>query len=70
MLIDRWENGQFQLERQLRALSPQTAIDIRIADVADRARMGRLFAEVRPDVLFHAAAYKHVPLMEQNPARR
>lgn len=67
VLVDRWENGQFQLERQLRALSPQTAIDIRIADVADRARMQRLFAEVRPDVLFHAAAYKHVPLMEQNP---
>lgn len=67
VLVDRWENGQFQVERQLRAVAPHLPIDVRIADIADRTRMEHLFDELRPDVLFHAAAYKHVPLMEQNP---
>lgn len=67
VLVDRWENGQFQLERQLRELAPNLPIHVCIADIADRPRMERLFAEWSPEVLFHAAAYKHVPLMEQNP---
>ncbi|MBA4016132.1 MAG: polysaccharide biosynthesis protein [Pirellula sp.] len=67
VLVDRWENGQFQMERQLRSVAPHVPIDVRIADIADRTRMEQLFDELRPDVLFHAAAYKHVPLMEQNP---
>ena len=67
VLVDRWENGQFQLERQLRELAPNLPIHVCIADIADRSRMERLFAEWSPDILFHAAAYKHVPLMEQNP---
>ena len=67
VLVDRWENGQYALERQLRALAPGVAVDIRIADVNDVPRMRRLFADYLPEVVFHAAAYKHVPLMEQNP---
>ena len=38
-----------------------------IADVAHRARMTSVFERFRPEILFHAAAYKHVPMMEQNP---
>ena len=67
VLVDRSENGQFHIERQIRELAPHVSLDVRIADVADSARMERLFHELRPEILIHAAAYKHVPLMEQNP---
>ncbi len=68
VLVDRSENGQFIVERQLRALAPQMSIDVRIADIADTGRIRQLFDELQPEVLFHAAAFKHVPLMEQNPS--
>ncbi len=48
---------------------PQTLypfIDVRLADLTDRARLESLFAETRPEIIFHAAAYKHVPLMESH----
>ncbi len=64
--VDRWENGQFFLERDLRRKS-DVDLQICIADAADRERMHLLMSHYRPDVIFHAAAYKHVPLMEANP---
>jgi len=67
VLVDRWENGQFHLDRELSNLVDATNIEIRVADVADRKRMDQLMKRYRPDVIFHTAAYKHVPLMEQNP---
>jgi FlaA1/EpsC-like NDP-sugar epimerase len=67
VLVDRSENGQFFVERELRDLAPQQDLQIVIADIADRPRMQTLFETYRPEVIFHAAAYKHVPLMEANP---
>ena len=67
VLVDRSENGQFHIEREIRRNAPHVAIEVRIADIADTARMESLFVEFRPQILIHAAAYKHVPLMEQNP---
>jgi len=67
VLVDRSENGQFFLERELRRLAPDLDIRICIGDVTDAARMRSLFRAHRPDVIFHAAAYKHVPLMEAHP---
>ncbi|OHB75089.1 MAG: hypothetical protein A2W31_13070, partial [Planctomycetes bacterium RBG_16_64_10] len=67
VLVDRSENGQFFLERALRELAPGRPIDVCLADITDRARIESLFAQYRPDIVFHAAAYKHVPLMEANP---
>jgi len=67
VLVDRSENGQFHIEREIRKLAPQIQIEVRIADIADAIRMEQLFMEFRPEILFHAAAYKHVPLMEHNP---
>lgn len=67
VLVDRFENGQFFLERELRALRVDIECDVCIADVGDAARMASLIRLHRPDVIFHAAAYKHVPLMESNP---
>jgi FlaA1/EpsC-like NDP-sugar epimerase len=47
--------------------SPSPIVVTKIADVTDAPRMRRLFAKLRPEVVFHAAAHKHVPLMEANP---
>lgn len=64
--VDRSENGQFFLEKDLRALFPEAEISVCLGDISDPARMTELFRQYRPDVVFHAAAYKHVPLMETN----
>ena len=66
VVVDRSENGQFFLEKELRKAFPNANIEVCIADIADRNRMSELYAEQRPQVIFHAAAYKHVPLMEIN----
>jgi len=66
VVVDRSETGQFFLERELRRLAPGAEIAVVLADLTDRDRMQVLFAEHRPDIIFHAAAYKHVPLMEQH----
>jgi FlaA1/EpsC-like NDP-sugar epimerase len=65
--LDRVENGQFFLERELRPRAGNNRIEFCIADVLDEPRMRRVFMHHRPHVIFHAAAYKHVPLMEQYP---
>ncbi|EZP59699.1 nucleoside-diphosphate sugar epimerase/dehydratase [Exiguobacterium sp. RIT341] len=67
LLLGHGENSIYLIERELRGL--QTAINLIpvIADVQDRMRLEEVFAQHRPDVVFHAAAHKHVPLMEANP---
>src|SRR5581483_2772503 len=66
ILIERTENNLFLIERELRALSLPTALRPYIADIRDAKRMDSIFKHHRPDVVFHAAAYKHVPMMEYN----
>jgi FlaA1/EpsC-like NDP-sugar epimerase len=68
VLVDIWENGQFHLERELRRLAPQVEIKVCIGDVGDMARMDSILRSHQPSIVFHAAAYKHVPLMEENPS--
>ncbi len=63
--LDCDETGLFWIERDLKRLD-QTVAPV-IEDVRDAQKMRDLFREVRPDVVFHAAAYKHVGLMEQHP---
>jgi FlaA1/EpsC-like NDP-sugar epimerase len=67
LLLGHGENSIYLIERELRAL--QTSINLVpvIADVQDRMRLEDIFTQDRPDVVFHAAAHKHVPLMEANP---
>jgi FlaA1/EpsC-like NDP-sugar epimerase len=67
LALDRSETGQFFLEKTLRSLTADVQIDLLIADVMDDARMADILHQFRPQVIFHAAAYKHVPLMESNP---
>jgi FlaA1/EpsC-like NDP-sugar epimerase len=62
--VDRAESPQFFLEQELRRLAPKTKFDVRLADLNDQGRLSALFRESKPNVVFHAAAYKHVPLME------
>jgi FlaA1/EpsC-like NDP-sugar epimerase len=67
VLVDRAENAQFFLDRELRKLCGSIELEICIADINDQARMRALFARCQPEIVFHAAAYKHVPMMEANP---
>jgi FlaA1/EpsC-like NDP-sugar epimerase len=67
ILVERAENALFEIHRELTAAFPQVPIEPRIADVCDAPRMMRLFEDGRPEIVFHAAAHKHVPMMEWNP---
>jgi FlaA1/EpsC-like NDP-sugar epimerase len=63
--LDQSETGIFYLQRDLQELCGLDRIFC-VADVGNRERMQRIFAEHRPQIIFHAAAYKHVPIMEVN----
>jgi FlaA1/EpsC-like NDP-sugar epimerase len=67
VLVERSENALFVIERALKRAWPRLEIVPLIADVGDRARMAAIFHSERPDAVFHAAAHKHVPLVELNP---
>ena len=67
VMVDRAESGQFFLDREVRSLAGETELDVHVADVLDEPHMRRILHQCRPDVIFHAAAYKHVPLMEAQP---
>lgn len=69
ILLGRGENSIFEAMHRLKLYAPKWAgrVATVIADVRDSARLERIFAEHRPQVVFHAAAHKHVPLMEDNP---
>ena len=66
IVVDRSECGQFFLERELQEAFPQQEIHVCMADASDQARMDQIFQTYQPSIVFHAAAYKHVPLMEHN----
>ena len=66
LLLGHGENSIHTIWRELSARSPQVEAVPLIADIRDRERIERLLQKHRPDVIFHAAAHKHVPLMELN----
>jgi len=67
ILVDQAETPMFYLENELKIKSSTYSVQPILADVTNKARMERIFRRYRPDFVFHAAAYKHVPLMEENP---
>ena len=67
LLVERNEYVLFQIERELSKNFLQINFIPLIADIGDEPRMREIFAEYKPSVVFHAAAHKHVPLMEKNP---
>ena len=67
LLVERTEFPLFQIERELcKDFDDLNYIPL-LADIGDESRMREIFAEYTPEVVFHAAAHKHVPLMEANP---
>ena len=68
ILYDWWENGIFELRNQLLDNNPKVDIKFIIGDIKDQKKLSQVFALYQPTTVFHAAAYKHVPLMESNPA--
>lgn len=67
LLFDNSEYNLFALNRGLNGGYPEVQRHLLIGSIKDRTRLMRIFDEHRPEVVFHAAAYKHVPLMEDNP---
>jgi FlaA1/EpsC-like NDP-sugar epimerase len=67
LLVERAENNLFQIHRELVEGSSTVPLEPCIADITDTARMVEIFEEHQPAVVFHAAAHKHVPMMEWNP---
>jgi FlaA1/EpsC-like NDP-sugar epimerase len=67
LLLGHGENSIFEAEMRLREQFPALKVQAFIADIRDRARLGACFERIRPQIVFHAAAHKHVPLMEDNP---
>ena len=67
VLLGRGENSIYSIDKELHDAHPDVDRVPVICDVRDRASLGRVIERHRPDVVFHAAAHKHVPLMEANP---
>ncbi|CAM3396017.1 polysaccharide biosynthesis protein [Aquirufa ecclesiirivi] len=68
ILVDQAESGLFDLEFEISSSIPiNTKLSVYVADVTDQKRMSRIISAHKPNFIFHAAAYKHVPLMESNP---
>jgi FlaA1/EpsC-like NDP-sugar epimerase len=67
VLVEQAENSLFYIEQELRRLNTATELYPRIADITDLSRIEQVFQMHRPRIVFHAAAHKHVPMMEFNP---
>ena len=67
LLLDHDENALFQIDRELGRSFPDARVEALIGDITDAARIDDIFAGYRPAVVLHAAAHKHVAMMESNP---
>ncbi|MBR5251954.1 MAG: polysaccharide biosynthesis protein [Oscillospiraceae bacterium] len=68
VIVDIYENSAYSIQQELRRkYKDKLSLDVRIASVRDSKKMDDLFDELRPQIVFHAAAHKHVPLMEDSP---
>jgi FlaA1/EpsC-like NDP-sugar epimerase len=67
VLFDQAESPLYFTHLELLRLHPRLRISVVVGDITNESHVDRVFQEHRPEVIFHAAAYKHVPLMEENP---
>lgn len=67
-ILGRGENSIFEIDRELQDIFPKLTVQSVIADIRDEKRMQRLANSLQPEVVFHAAAHKHVPYMESFPS--
>ncbi len=67
IVLDIYENGAYDIQQELRiAYGKDLELQVEIVSVCDRVQLEKIFEEHRPDIVLHAAAHKHVPLMERN----
>ena len=67
IVFDIYENNAYELQMELKRRLPQLKLEVLIGSVRDRKRLEEVFSKYNPKVVFHAAAHKHVPLMEDSP---
>jgi len=67
IFYDWWENGMFELRAEILEIDPVGNYEFVIGDMKDRKRLHHIMTKFKPTTVFHAGAYKHVPLMEDNP---
>ncbi|MBK9775540.1 MAG: polysaccharide biosynthesis protein [bacterium] len=65
--LDKDENGLFRIERELRDGGARCGLSFLLGDIRDEVRLERFFSDAKPDIVFHAAAYKHVPILQFHP---
>jgi FlaA1/EpsC-like NDP-sugar epimerase len=68
ILIDQAESALYEIEMEIKELSAKCRVFPVLADISNQKRIEQIFAEYKPDLIYHAAAYKHVPMMEGNPS--
>ena len=66
-LVDIYENNAYDIQQELKRQYPELNLVVLIASVRDSRRINQIFSIYKPDIVFHAAAHKHVPLMEDSP---
>ncbi len=67
IIVDIYENNAYEIQQELLRKYPKLDMVVLIASVRNTARMNKVFEAYRPDIVYHAAAHKHVPLMETSP---
>ena len=67
IIFDIYENNAYDIQQELKRRYPNLSMEVLIGSVRDEIRMEQLFAKYRPQLVYHAAAHKHVPLMEDSP---
>ena len=67
IIVDIYENNAYDIQQELKSEYPELDLEVLIASVRDEIRIDDIFAKYTPDVVYHAAAHKHVPLMEVSP---
>lgn len=67
ILLGRGENSLYLIEHEIRDHFPEIDLEIKLADIQNKNRLLKIFADQRPDTVLHAAAHKHVPMIEANP---
>lgn len=67
IIVDIYENNAYDIQQELIAKHPELDLVVLIASVRNTARMNAIFETYRPNIVYHAAAHKHVPLMEESP---
>lgn len=67
VIVDIYENNAYDIQQELKIKYPKLNLEVLIASVRNTARINAIFEKYRPDLVYHAAAHKHVPLMEDSP---